>query len=266
MRHYNQLPKTSLREVDGKVEGSVIVDGNSVVDIQEIVDVSRNVSQWMPATPSGDPMHYMYVACGAVWNGDTGYWELNGLTDLTNEDVRTCYAYCNMVANKIVASHQYKNVNFRTNMWKVIEFSSEISSQFSNAFRVNRTLEILNISSINISAYSVANADYAFQNCVKLRKIIGAIRFSSSQSATHLSGIFNNCKELQSARLKNVNSSISIKWSAQFDKESLLYLIENAGTSAFTVTVHPDVYAWASTDEDIQNALTNKTNITLQTE
>lgn len=66
----------------------------------------------MPATPSGDPMHYAYVTAGAEYN-DTGkdivkiapwedladddadktvihkagYWYLNGLGDLTNNDM-----------------------------------------------------------------------------------------------------------------------------------------------------------------------------------
>ncbi|MEE0962570.1 MAG: hypothetical protein U0L54_08510 [Bacteroidales bacterium] len=91
MRHYNQLPKKSLREVDGKVEGSVIVDGDSVVNIQEIVDVSRKGSQWMPATPSGDPMHMAYVAAGAVWDKATKTWSANGKSGLSNSEIRSLY-------------------------------------------------------------------------------------------------------------------------------------------------------------------------------
>ena len=44
-------------------DGSVVLSG-----------IKGGVLELMPATPSGDPMHYAYEAVGAVWNSDTKLW------------------------------------------------------------------------------------------------------------------------------------------------------------------------------------------------
>ena len=71
-----------------------------------LANLQGQSKEFMPATPSGDPMHYAYVAAGAVWNGtgeditrigrmtgDTivhkaGFWYLNELGDISNEEMR----------------------------------------------------------------------------------------------------------------------------------------------------------------------------------
>ena len=70
----------------------------------------------MPATPSGDPMHYAYETAGAEWNGTgadiikttpwadladddadktvvhkAGYWYLNGLGDITTDEMKVIF-------------------------------------------------------------------------------------------------------------------------------------------------------------------------------
>ena len=90
-------------------------NGNTVIG-----NIQGHTKEFMPATPSGDPMHYAYVAAGAEYNdtgadiikttpwadmldddyngeyGTTvvhkaGYWYLNGLGDLTNKDMQTAF-------------------------------------------------------------------------------------------------------------------------------------------------------------------------------
>ena len=79
-------------------------------------NIQGQSKEFMPATPSGDPMHYAYEAAGAEYN-DTGadiikttpwadladddadktvvhkagYWYLNGLGDITTEQIRNIY-------------------------------------------------------------------------------------------------------------------------------------------------------------------------------
>ena len=88
------------------------------VDEKQLNNILSQSKKFMPATPSGDPMHYVYEAAGAVYN-DTGkdivkstpwadladddidktvvhkagYWYLNGLGDITNEQMRDIYNY-----------------------------------------------------------------------------------------------------------------------------------------------------------------------------
>ena len=74
-----------------------------------LANIQGQSKEFMPATPSGDPMHYAYEAAGAVWNGtgaditrigrmtgDTivhkaGYWYLNELGDISNQEMRKIF-------------------------------------------------------------------------------------------------------------------------------------------------------------------------------
>ena len=264
MRHYNKL---ALKKLDinkvGEVENRIMIDGKNLVKVQDIIDKARE--GYMPATPSGDPNHYMYEKCGAVWNGDTEYWELNGLTDMTNEDMRDSYLGCNMYSDILLAPAKYMNKLFRTNILGNITMSATLpANSAQQTFRGNSELEILNfnfkISGSETPLYIFNSMDYCFYRCNALRSILGSIKCTNAS----FTEAFRGCELLTNIKLLNVSKDISFADSPYLSKESLLYLINNAGTSTFTITLHADTYAWASVDEDIQAALAEKTNITLQ--
>lgn len=215
---------------------------------------------FMPATPSGDPMHYAYVAAGAVWNASTGYWELNGLTDMTNADMAKTLTVANMLSNPVVGIGQYANMSFRTNVWNSgIRMSYQI--HLSDSFRENTALEVLNFrtasSHFKIKPISLT---YGFYNCPNLRKILGEIDVSA---ITQIKNTFYTPK-LEVVYLDGVNGDVDVSYSPVLEKGSLLYMIQHAApTSAITITVHADVYAWASTDAEVQAALAAQPLVTL---
>lgn len=251
--------KTALATKQDTLTLTVKDNGNIVIG-----NIQGQAKEFMPATPSGDPNHYMYEKCGAVWNSDTRYWELNGLTDMTNEDMRDSYLGCNMYSDILLAPEKYISKRFRTNILGNVRFIATVSSNSAvQTFRDNSSLEILNLQLFNGSTsplYILNNMSYCFDRCVKLNTILGIIKCTNALFYM----AFNRCYELTNIKLFNVSNAISFADSPKLSKESLLYLINNAGTSAFPITLHADTYAWASVDEDIQAALAEKTNITLQ--
>lgn len=264
MRHYNELPvkKLDINEA-GEVENRIMIDGKNLVKVQDIIDKARE--GYMPATPSGDPNHYMYERCGAVWNGDTEYWELNGLTDMTNEDMQDSYLKCNMYSDILLAPAKYMNKSFRTNMLGNIAMSATLpANSAQQTFRGNSSLEILNFnfkpSGSETPLYIFSSMDYCFYRCNALRAILGSIKCTNAS----FTEAFRGCESLTTIKLLNVSKAISFEDSPKLSKESLLNLINNAGTATFTITLHADTYAWASVDEDIQAALEIHSNITLQ--
>ena len=235
-------------------------NGNIVIG-----NIQGQTKEFMPATPSGDPNHYMYEKCGAVWNGDTGYWALNGLTDMTNEDMQDSYLKCNMYSDILLAPAKYMSKSFRTNILGNIVMSATLPTNSAQlTFRGNTTLEILNFnftpSGSENPLYLFNSMDYCFYRCNALRSILGSIKCTNAS----FTEAFKSCESLTNIKLLNVSKAISFADSLKLSKESLLYLINNAGTATFTITLHADTYAWASVDEDIQAALAVKTNITLQ--
>ena len=107
----------------------------------------------------------------------------------------------------------------------------------------------------------VSSLRQAFSEASSLQQITTPL---SLEWATNVGGAFTLCSELEEVRLYKLNASISFAYSPLLSKESLVYMISNAGTAAITITLHADTLAWASTDADVQAALANKTNVTIK--
>lgn len=184
----------------------------------------------------------LYVAAGAVYNEQTGFYELNGLTDITEGQMRDIYMDC--CSNVRVASLQerYSYSRMRTN----IRFSNNYGA-WIGGFSVQNMcygctlLEVFAVSSDANFLY-INNCSRMFLNCSKLKTIRGGIKFDST--ITNYTLMFSGCALLETVKCNGIVASISFSDSPLLSLESLQYLIANAAnTSAITVTVHADVYA-----------------------
>lgn len=188
----------------------------------------------------------LYVAAGAVYNEKTGFYELNGLTDITEEEMKVIYVQTHVMDKLQSFRCVFAGTKFRTNLGfnRSTMQTNGRQFQFYDSFRENRSLEVLRISykDIDVSrSVIVEHLGYAFYFCVKLRKIIGIIRLDKSSGVT---SAFDQCLELQDVKLYGLLTNISFAYSPLISIESLQYLITNAAnTSPITVTVHADVYA-----------------------
>lgn len=184
----------------------------------------------------------LYVAAGATYNKSTGFYELNGLTDITEEQMRDIYMDC--CSNVRVASLQerYSYSRMRTN----IRFSNNYGV-WIGGFSVQNMcygctlLEVFAISSDANFLY-INNCSRMFLNCSKLKTIRGGIKFD--RTITNYTLMFSGCALLETVKCNGIVASISFSDSPLLSLESLQYLITNAANiSAITVTVHADVYA-----------------------
>ena len=183
----------------------------------------------------------LYVAAGAVYNEQTGFYELNGLTDITEEQMRVIYTACggNPVMNNLV--ERYYSWSIRTN----IPFHVAIGT---NNSPVSITTLCANCSKLEVFQTTPSKGKLTIKDCVglfygcsSLIRVNGVIDIFNSKNYTN---IFFNCIKLESVNIERINASISLSDSPLISLESLQYLITNAAnTSAITVTVHADVYA-----------------------
>ncbi|WP_294688922.1 hypothetical protein [uncultured Faecalicoccus sp.] len=187
----------------------------------------------------------LYVAAGAVYNQNTGFYELNELTDITEEQMKVIYVQTHVMDELQSFRGVFAGTKFRTNLGfnRSLMQTNGRQFQFYDSFRENKSLEVLRISykDIDVSrSMIVEHLGYAFYSCVKLRKIIGIIRLDKSSGVT---SAFDYCLELQDVKLYGLLTNISFAYSPLISIESLQYLITNAAnTSPITVTVHADVY------------------------
>lgn len=197
-------------------------------------------------------LHKIYEYYGAVYNDETGYWELNGLTDLTEEDMWDIY-----LENGAVSFGSNNNDNYILRFWPFrkarIRFIRAEDLEYCNlsAFvfcRNNRKLEVfrcMNESGAEIRLKISGRATGLFFACTNL-KDAGMINVSQVNIFIDKNILsFHKCAKLRRVLLMNLKLDISFQDSPLLSYESLNYLITNAAnTAAITVTVHPTTYSY----------------------
>lgn len=228
------------KEQGDNVAGTV----NEIKTAQDELTTSINNLTTVLNTQQGN--RALYVAAGAVYNEKTGFYELNGLTDITEEQMKVIYVHTNGMDRLQSFIGSFAGGTFRTNLGfnHSRAQTNNRSVNFYDSFRENKYLEVLRVSyqDTNVQrSLIIENFGFAFYFCAKLRKIIGIIRLYKSSGVT---SAFDQCLELQDVKLYGLLTNISFAYSPLISIESLQYLITNAAnTSPITVTVHADVYA-----------------------
>jgi hypothetical protein len=226
---------------------------NGNIVIGNIVGQSK---EFMPATPSGDPMHYAYEAAGATWNASTGYWEFNELTNITTSEMRAIFNEAYLLTTEGLLTAWFNGSTQRTNICLCRWQARAAINTFGNCVNI----EVATLGRQGYKA-SPTNLNYAFYPCKKLKKIITII---DCNNCTSFTAAFNGCYMLEKVRLEKLNKSISFADSPNLSTESILYMIENAtATTAITITLHEDAYMSALESNDIIHALEIKEKVSI---
>lgn len=191
----------------------------------------------------------LYVAAGAVYNEQTGFYELNGLTDITEEQMKVIYVQTNHMDYIENMNDVFSGLNFRTNLgFKHVRRANNRTFNLKNAFRENTNLEVLRLGNSTNDNWVMKCSDMQdfVTYCSNLKEIIGYIECPVAVN-------FLRTPLLEEIRFKNIARSFGIKDSPLISLESLQYLITNAAnTSPITVTVHADVYAKIQDETNVE--------------
>lgn len=268
----NNVKKTDLKL-------SVLDNGNIVLS-----NNNGESKMFMPATPSGDPMHWIYVSAGAEYNdtgadiakdapwaalADTeeekkithkaGCWYLNGVGDMTNDDVR--YSYANRT---LLYGLNNRAIRANDSILRTIYPLYSGASTFglgptrASSLHTCSKLETFLLSNMTIvrreQDYSLSlSGSHEFYAC-KALKAIGQVTPTNANTNK-----FIGCTSLRYIWIYALKVSISLKDSSLISKLSVKYMIDNAApTSAISITLHPDAYARLVDDVDIVAALETK--------
>lgn len=200
----------------------------------------------------------LYISAGAVYNEATGYYELNGLTDITEEEM--------MVIWQEDLSGWYRKG--RTNLTRNIAYKGN-DGGYSNGQKmsticiVNKNLEVFNFGSDFYASSSFA----AFGECTKLREVSPQYKIIPYTESLGYN-LFKNCPALQEVRFDMqyvTRGRVLFSESPLLSKESVLSIITTMGPvpkeNPFTITLHPTAYARLKDDADIVAALEAKGGI-----
>lgn len=226
------------KEQGDNVAGTV----NEIKTAQDELTTSINNLTTVLNTQQGN--RALYVAAGAVYNEKTGFYELNGLTDITEEQMRTIYIQTHHVTRQTSFAASLANTNsIRTN-YSLEVFGGYRHIDVHAMFAGCVSLEVAALGiDVNKIIYP-SDTSYLFQNCKKLKKVIGIMRMDYASSSEKYNNMFYQCFALVSVSLRGVKYDISFSNSPNISINSLQFLITSASNaSPITVTVHSDVYA-----------------------
>ena len=262
----------SLSEPDATTLGRSIVvyygDGTYTIVVKN--DFTKVLVPWRKDSSLRD----LYISAGAKYNEATGYYELNGLTDITEEEMRVMYSryLIDIGTNGRASGWLILDDGERTNLPCITR--ADIFDNLNNGIRGNK-VELLRICAASTDDYartcyvssSVAVGHFLFP---KLRKVIGVWQYNSDNPSDFNFSYgqpFYNCPLLEEIRMKKINKSHTFAVSPNLSKESVQYMIENANppsgaaAGSIAITLHPTAYARLKDDADIVAALEAKGGI-----
>lgn len=180
------------------------------------------------------------MVCGAngKYNTETGYFELNGLTDISCEEAIAIMAYYRPVEYGDTCEGMFSACKTRTLCPIVQTQSVSFSRMFQNA---NNLEKVILVNYNALSRVTPTSMSWMFDGCSKLKSVEGILDLENTTS-TNLA--FRNCTALIDIKIINLKNAISFENSPLLSLETVRFLIDNAANTApISISVHVDVYA-----------------------
>lgn len=203
----------------------------------------------------------LYIQAGAKYNEATGFYELNGLTDITEEEMRTIW-------QEDLSGWYQKG---RTNLTRNISVKGNTGG-YDGGIDIacicinNKNLQVFNLGADCFARYM----DSAFRECSNLETIDTRFRVVPYDISLGIN-TFRGCIKLKDVRFNNhylrMKATLNLYDSPLISKESVLSAITTtnnaSATSAgfLTITLHADAYARLKDDADIIAALEAKNGV-----
>lgn len=179
--------------------------------------------------PSNSTLRSLYEAAGAVWNENTGYYELNGVNDIDEEEMQNIFVKSNNVR---LGGNAYYKYPHRTIIRPIA------CSQSENLISLFASSSIVSAPEPTSIYFAQTPNLYDFASATSLR-IIGQTKSFLSVKSFGTSPFFG-AKELVHIRLMmaNSNQSIPMKDCVRISYYTLNYMASNwTPTAAVTVTL-----------------------------
>lgn len=186
-----------------------------------------------------------YTAFGAVYDSGTGTWSMHGglVTGLTAGDMENICASPDFNASDIfTGAMQYgAKTNRPINTYRVVR-GSTYPADFTQMARNNTSLEVFYSLVSGANMFRVKDLTAAFYGCTALR----VVKYLDVSRVTNYAGFgsaFLNCGNLEECYLKGFDAqkdtrtghetdgTLDFSQSPKLTRESLVFIVENAGTA-----------------------------------
>lgn len=175
-----------------------------------------------------------------TYHEETGYYSMNGLTDLTLQDVINIYGFTSKTVYEGNLNYMYYS-NHRTNYPPRQDVNIYENYIFDNV-RTGVNQEVLYSPILNTSAVKIKSVSNGFiYNSPNLK----VVKYFDVSEQTSWDNQLEACYNLEELYLKGLKASVSIKDSDKLTYESMEYIVNNAtNTSSINIKVHPTIYGY----------------------
>lgn len=237
----------------------------------EMNQITSKIDDVIDFTNGGGVLRKLYINRGAVYNEETGFYELNGITDIDEEEMLNIYtftAYPSNIANYKPGSFG-SNLKYRTNFkprfYSDTDVFKETGAKTLSAYLCNNftvlTVESYSWFPSNNNTMRVALSPGMFYYCHNLTKVLGIIDVINNELSYSYS---YNLPVLESINIKGISKDFYfLAQTPKVNLESLTYLIDNAINSDTEIKVYvaDEVYSKLTDTENTEwNALYTAAN------
>lgn len=229
--------------------------GETINDFKEVSDSEKTALEKLRDGWRRPPQSFINIwneACGPYgrYNEETGYFELNGLTDITYEEAVEIFN--GPTISSTSCSHLFKGAKIRTNLPPrtggvdgiTLNYKGQLfSAQLIVSGVPANPMEVLNLEFNDGYFYLSDNKHMIIDQGVasRLKKILGVIGINQMATPKWIKAPY-----LESIRLRGLFYDLDLSGVPRIDVESIRYLINGkygSHPSQPTVTVHPDTYS-----------------------
>ena len=239
-----------------------------------VVQVSNPTYGWIPQSFIDEVTNFGGVATNAnagyitskpIFNETTGYFEYQGITNLAYDEMRAAYTVGRNMFSNGIGNYLYA-VQYRDNITSgvsdkfrcILHYPTFNEMGYYRFHGFCRYLKFLEIGVVNEAFGAVSVIDgglnYAFEGCATLRSC-GYFEVSQLKSTP---SAFTRNPSIEEVYLKGLKVNINFGSSPLLKEECILYMIQNAGATGITITLHPTAYDRAMANEEITAAMASK--------
>ena len=226
-------PKGDTPEITADEQGNIYSDGELLTSV---------------VAEAAIKMRMLFETAGAIYNEETGFYQMNGIDDLTEADLMKAWMYHDVPVSDVVSD---ANFSSRLNG----ETTIRTNFKFYRFFRECNVLNLYGQNKMEVFASDGIDSDQPLYikgmnvfGCNSMKKILGVIDVYEVSKTTDItnSGMNTSLSKLESIFFKRLNVSLNILGNSPYiSYESLAYLLEHASnTSPITITVHPTTYGY----------------------
>ena len=197
------------------------------------------------------------AAAGATFNATSGYFELNGLTDISYNEMLAIYNH-GVLRKALGERFLYDGADIRTNLPTNIT-AVDTLLEFAKG---NEVVEVIAFNpDAELAVSSSGLTSLLADGCSHLKKILGVINVGSVTNTN--TTVINSCPLLTDVSIKGIHQNTTID-AASISATSVAYMIANStATSDITITLNATAYAAVSENAAVAAALAEKTYVTL---